>query len=52
MIAAVTDIAFGGGLEIALMCDIIVSSDRAYFGLPEIKLGIITGLGGNVWLPL
>ena len=39
----VNGLAFGGGMELMLLCDIAVSSDQALFGLPEIKLGIIPG---------
>jgi enoyl-CoA hydratase len=47
MVAAVNGFALGGGCEIALMCDIVLASDKARFGLPEIKLGVIPGWGGT-----
>jgi enoyl-CoA hydratase len=47
VIAAVSGYALGAGLELALMCDIIISSDTAVFGQPEIKFGMIPGLGAT-----
>ena len=46
LIAAVNGIAAGGGFEIALACDVVIAADRARFGLPEPRVGLIAGAGG------
>jgi enoyl-CoA hydratase/carnithine racemase len=46
LIAAVNGVAVGGGLEMALACDIIVAADHARFGLPEPRVGLFAGAGG------
>lgn len=47
VIAAIDGFTLGGGLELALACDIRVATSKSQFGLPEVKLGIIPGYGGT-----
>ncbi|MDX2676672.1 crotonase/enoyl-CoA hydratase family protein [Streptomyces soliscabiei] len=51
VIASVNGIAFGGGWEIALACDMVVTADTARFGFPEVKRGLVAGGGGALRLP-
>ncbi len=51
VIAAVNGYALGGGMEIALSCDLIVASEHASFGLPEVKRGLVAAGGGMLRLP-
>lgn len=51
VIAAINGVALGGGLEIALCCDLRIAANTARFGLPEVKLGVIPAAGGTQRLP-
>lgn len=51
ILAAINGIAFGGGLELALACDLRIASETARFALPEVTLGVLAGGGGATRLP-
>ncbi len=50
-VAAINGVALGGGLELALLCDLRVAASHAVMGLPEVSIGIIPGAGGTQRLP-
>ena len=50
-VAALHGVAFGGGLELALACDLRIADDTARLGVPEIKLGLLPGAAGTARLP-
>jgi enoyl-CoA hydratase/carnithine racemase len=51
VLAAVGGVAFGGGFELALACDLVVAEEQSRFAVPEVKLGLIPGGGGTQRLP-
>ncbi len=50
-VAAVNGLCVGGGVELAICCDMVLAADDATFSLPEIRLGVFPGIGGTVRLP-
>ncbi len=51
LIAAVEGYALAGGLELMIACDLVVANDKAKFGIPEVKRGLVAGAGGVMMLP-
>lgn len=51
VVAAINGYALGGGFELAMACDILIASDKAVVGQPEVKLGVVPGFGGSQRLP-
>jgi enoyl-CoA hydratase len=47
VVAAVSGLCLGGGCELAMMCDVVIASSTARFGMPETRLGLIPGAGGT-----
>jgi enoyl-CoA hydratase len=47
VVAAVSGFALGGGCELAMLCDVLIAAETARFGQPEIKLGVMPGMGGS-----
>lgn len=47
VVAAVAGYALGGGCEVVMMCDVVIATDAAKFGLPEVKIGVMPGAGGT-----
>ena len=48
ILSGVNGVALGGGFELALLTDVIFASEKARFGLPELNLGLIPGIGGTI----